>query len=221
LTLDSNALFQSLSQSATWKTKFQQPESWRTIWNKAHWAKRLFGQTYAHSLRNRGVELWIVSLAATRASRSALQESDSASQTPDTSGLSSNESLKQQSQPTASSKTSPYICGTDSMKSQEAFTEWASKLQRACLQRRKLVLPMSGNDSSYLLLTPSAHEAQDWGKATRLASSGAGNGVARRMCSQSSMLRLSEETVGLNPSFAEWMMGWPIGTSDFKSWETV
>jgi hypothetical protein len=62
-----------------------------------------------------------------------------------------------------------------------------------------------------LLPTPSAREGRDWSQAQILAHLDRGGCVARRICSISPTLRLSAEIVGLNPSFAEWMMGYPEG----------
>jgi hypothetical protein len=65
--------------------------------------------------------------------------------------------------------------------------------------------------ASGLLPTPAKREGRDWSKASILAALDRGGCVARRICSRSAMLRSSPEIVGLNPSFAEWMMGFPIG----------
>ena len=62
-----------------------------------------------------------------------------------------------------------------------------------------------------LLPTPSAREGRDWSQAQILARLDRGGCVARRICSLSSTLRSSAAIVGLNPSFAEWMMGYPEG----------
>jgi len=64
---------------------------------------------------------------------------------------------------------------------------------------------------SGLLPTPSAREGRDWSQAQILARLDRGGCVARRICSKSLTLRSSREIVGLNPCFAEWMMGFPAG----------
>lgn len=65
-------------------------------------------------------------------------------------------------------------------------------------------------ESGYLP-TPTAREGRDWSQAQILARLDRGDGVAKRICNLSPMLRLSEQIVGLNPCFAEWMMGYPEG----------
>jgi hypothetical protein len=61
------------------------------------------------------------------------------------------------------------------------------------------------------LPTPAAREGRDWSQARILARLDRGGCVARRICRLSPTLRSSEEIVGLNPSFAGWMMGYPEG----------
>jgi len=65
-----------------------------------------------------------------------------------------------------------------------------------------------------LLPTPSASEHKDHAQAKTLATlehreKGGGGRLARRICGNSTTLRYNEDRVGLNPSFACWMMGYP------------
>jgi hypothetical protein len=62
------------------------------------------------------------------------------------------------------------------------------------------------------LPTPSAREGRDWSKASILARLDRGGCVARRVCSRT--IPSEDQVVGLNPSFGEWMMGFPIGWTD-------
>lgn len=64
------------------------------------------------------------------------------------------------------------------------------------------------------LPTPAARESKDWSRARILADLDRGDGVAKRICALSPSLRQSEEIGGLDPSFAEWMMGFPEGWTD-------
>lgn len=66
-----------------------------------------------------------------------------------------------------------------------------------------------GTDFIGLLPTPSAREGRDWSRAAILASLDHGGCVARRICNLSQTIRSSRQIVGLNPSFALWMMGYP------------
>lgn len=65
-----------------------------------------------------------------------------------------------------------------------------------------------------LLPTPSAREGKDWSRLSLLASLDRGDGVAKRICRLSPQTRSEEGIGGLNPSFAEWMMGFPEGWTD-------
>ena len=73
---------------------------------------------------------------------------------------------------------------------------------------------LAGETASSLLPSPSAREGKDWSKLKILASLDRGDGVAKRICALSETTRLSEEIGGLNPSFGEWMQGFPAGWTD-------
>jgi hypothetical protein len=95
------------------------------------------------------VEKWIASLADTHANLSVRQDTDAGKLIPDTCGqllLPLFEPLNRQC---ASSKTSEDIYLLDSMKSQEIYNKWATRLKRGCLQRRKSVRAITESDSSY------------------------------------------------------------------------
>ena len=148
LTSASDSLFQTLEQSATWKTKSRHAVSWRRTWSRNYWLPLLFGQTYEPSTAQRGVAKWISSLADTPASRSATQGSDSAPRIPGICGLPSQPSSETLNPSGASSRTSALICDSDSVKSPETFKVWATGLRRSCLQRRKLARLTAANASS-------------------------------------------------------------------------
>lgn len=67
-----------------------------------------------------------------------------------------------------------------------------------------------------LLPTLPASEWRDCSKASVLARLDRGGRVARRICSTSPLLRSEETIVFLNPFFAEWMTGLPIGWTELK-----
>jgi hypothetical protein len=64
-------LYQGLARSATWKGKSLPPASWRRACETNYWMRGLFGRTCEPSTAGHGVESWISSLAASRASPSA------------------------------------------------------------------------------------------------------------------------------------------------------
>ena len=71
-----------------------------------------------------------------------------------------------------------------------------------------------------LLPTLPKSETRDRSKASILARLDKGGRVARRICKTSPLLRSLEQIVGLNPSFAEWMSGFPIGWTELEPAET-
>ena len=101
---------------------------------------------------------------------------------------------------------------------QEFLGTWPrSGMTRNGTAYRLPTLAESTSGTEYgLLPTPAAREGRDWSKAKILARLDRGGCVARRICNLSSTLRLSEEIVGLNPCFAEWMMGYPEKWTDLK-----
>ena len=79
---------------------------------------------------------------------------------------------------------------------------------RLCWTLAALDVRSEGVGSSGLP-TLAAREGRDWSKGAILARLDIGDGVAKRICSLSEAARSSPGTVGLNPSFGQWMMGYP------------
>jgi hypothetical protein len=71
--------------------------------------------------------------------------------------------------------------------------------------------PLTAGTGYSWLPTLAAREWKDISRAEVLARLDRGDGVAKRICALSPRLRSSPEIVGLNPFFAEWLMGFPIG----------
>lgn len=94
-------------------------------------------------------------------------------------------------------------------------TMWPMVLKESVtpLGRRLLTLASSdvrnGDGGSIGLPMLAAREWKDRAQARILASLDRGDGVAKRICKLSPSLRSSTEIVGLNPLFAQWMMGYP------------
>lgn len=61
----------ALAASCTWRGKPTLPLYWRLVWRRKTWMRRLSGVTLSPSTAARGVESWISSLQASRASRTA------------------------------------------------------------------------------------------------------------------------------------------------------
>ena len=241
-TSGSDLLFQTLEQSATWKTKSLRAASWRRAWKKASWTTRLFGQTYDPLMAQRGAESWIASLVATRASHSQLPESASEQPTHATSGLPYQLSFGTHNQSGASLKMSAHICDLDSLRSPETYMKWATKLRQVCLQRRKLARPTSESDSSYwptatATNAPLAYDESTWNGKHVMKSDGRKHQTDLQISAIFWLTfagRLDPETTGrlslnaygrsrLNPRFVEWLMGWPenwVDLTNFTSSET-
>ena len=83
-----------------------------------------------------------------------------------------------------------------------------------------VLAPLTVEIEHGFLPTPSAREGKDQSQASILASLDRGDGVAKKICALSPMLRSSTEIVGLHPSFAEWMLGYAIGFTVCERWET-
>jgi len=98
----------------------------------------------------------------------------------------------------------------------ETWPRWGLMRGGECWERQTLAGHTFENESGYLP-TPCKTEGRDWSRATILARLDRGGRVCRRLCSVG--LSDSQEIVGLNPSFAEWMMGFPIGWTDLQPLE--
>lgn len=72
--LESDLLFQQLAQSVSWRGKLLALQSWRRVWRRESWIRPLFGQMSEPSQDTSGVEQWISSLRASRASHGHLPE---------------------------------------------------------------------------------------------------------------------------------------------------
>ena len=205
--------FQTLERCATLIAKPTASKSWFRAYKTKPYVTRLFGRILEPSIASRGVESWIGSLVGIHVNHSACQ-GKGGEQTRDTCGQTSSGSSQNSNLHSASSRTSADICLLASRKSCKTWKEWTTALRATFLQRMKSAVPFAGKSSLYLpRLT--AREFRDSSKARILASLDRGDGVAKRICNISPTLRSSEETVFLNPSFGDWLMGFPIEWSDY------
>ena len=92
-TLDSNWVFEALSQSCAWRETQQPPRSWSRTWRRVDWLRALCGLIPEPLTASRGVASWIGSLEASRASRGQSQEHRREPKTTDGSGHTSDASL--------------------------------------------------------------------------------------------------------------------------------
>jgi hypothetical protein len=148
LTSESAWPFPALERSALLRSKPSASRNWYRGWKKVLWIKRLCGRILKPSMAAHGAAEWIASLEAIPVSRSVPQACGSELTTPGTSSLTLPQSFATLSPSGVSSKTSPAILTSDSLKSPESYKAWATTLRRDCLQRRKLAQATDGSDSS-------------------------------------------------------------------------
>ncbi len=140
-----------------WRGNSMPPTSSPGAWRMAQSSPLLFTLTCDASTVDRGVESWISSLLATRASPSVSRASSSEQQIQGTSGPKSHESSPSQNRVSSSSKTSQATSRSDSGKSSETLHRSGSMRSGEFSAQPAAEPPISGGDSSVLLPTPAAN----------------------------------------------------------------
>lgn len=123
------------------------PVSWRG-WKKRPWIARLSGTISRPSMAGRGVDSWMSSLRATRASRSASPESVAAQAIRDICGPMWPESLESANLDLFSSKTSPDTLISVLARSRHGWRMLVSALNRDYLARLRSARHTNGNGCS-------------------------------------------------------------------------
>lgn len=123
--------FRALARSASWRGKSMPPRAWLRAWRKAPWMRLLSGLTSPRSTLDLGVESWIASLRASRASPTPQPGGGLATPTSEPCGPTSAGSSRSPSPASCSSRTSrrSYVT-TDLFGS--GYTPWASSTLRLC-----------------------------------------------------------------------------------------
>jgi hypothetical protein len=201
------------------------PPSLSDAWRKKPWMKRLSGLTFEASTAARGVAKWIASLEAIPASPFPSRASGKVRQTQGICGQAFDALSRKCGHSDVSSRMSPTIYQWAFSKSTMTFETWVTELRRACLQRRRSVLPMSESDYSSLPKQWSTPRASDGEKGGPNMSFGAGgtplptqavrfHSFLRDQRTQPHGRELQGRT--LSPLFCEWLMGWPIAWTAFE-----
>ena len=152
-----------LARSATLSGKPAQPRYWRLAWRKKPWLRHLSGLTCEPSMADRGVALWISSLAATRASRSVMPGNGLASLMRGIYGPTSLASLAKLSPASCSSRTSQDTSLSDSMLFAPNSPPSATELRRDYSRRLKSAQAIAANAcSSSAWPTPNHRDADKW-----------------------------------------------------------
>ena len=204
--------------SVTSRGKPMPQRSLSHAWGTKPWMKLLSGLTLEPSTACRGVASLISSLRDTPASPSAGRAGGGATRTSGTCGPTSEGSSGKCSRSGASSRTSPAIYEWASSRSTTTFSQWATALRRACSLRRKSALPTSGSACSCL---PTVVVSDSFGGRNKTSSRPEGSRHHGGTTLTDHLLgphvvggRLATD-LRLNPCYAEWMMGWPIGWTGF------
>src|ERR1700723_2649808 len=138
------ALYRKLARSVTWREKLMPSKHWLKVSSRIAWMRHLSGQIYTPTTANHGVESWIASLAAIRANRSAQPVRDAAKTIQDTFGPRSLALLAKLNPASCSLKTYQGMSPSDSPKSSVTYKNWAMRLRRDCLARKKRVQTTNG-----------------------------------------------------------------------------
>ena len=146
----------------------QRPLSWRG-WRTRRWVKLLSGTTLAPSTADAGVDAWISSLRASRASRSASPDSNGESRTSATCGRTLPGSLARYALRGYCSKTSPVsqqpsllMDEAPSKRSATTFKSWVSRSRGMSSQRQRWGQAIFASESS-LWPTPRAEDTETTG----------------------------------------------------------
>lgn len=163
--VDWNSVSESLSETTTalWctlsGTPTQRPLSWRG-WKTRPWSQRLSGTISRPSMAQRGVDAWISSLRASRASRGATPDPDSEPTTNDGSGPQSRGSFATWTPEPSSWRTSQASFLEDLNTFSGPWPSSGSMRSGACSERPTLARPIDGSDSGFWP-TPDASVAND------------------------------------------------------------
>ncbi len=130
------------------------------------------------------------------------------------------ESLAKYDPHSRSWRTAQCLLFEDLGESLETFPNWGMMHDGECWERTMLALPTAGRESG-LWATPSA---RDWKDTPGMAffSINADGTLRNREDQLARQVYASENATGgqLNPTWVEWLMGWPIGWTDLKPLET-
>lgn len=162
---ESDWRFPALAASAWWRGKPSPSRTWYQRWNRVSFIRLLCGAMCDPSTAAAGVDAWTASLAASRASRTALPGKSAEASMSATCGATPGASSSSLVRGGLSSKTSAGCSRRGLTKSLEpsgygeTFASLVSRLRSDCSRRRKSARAMNASaSSSSAWLTPSANE---------------------------------------------------------------
>ena len=208
----------NIESSLMWRSKPSPLRTWLTRWKTGSYLPHLYTRILKPSQRTCFETELTSSLAVTPANHSQQQVNGSEKTTQDTSGLSSDGTLKQLDLLSASLKTSRDTSRLDSPQSSATWKKMVIEARGEYSQRVKLAHP-TRESASISWPTPSAHEArlgyQDRSDPTK---KGTQESLTTVIVNKAGG-RL-ECTGHLNPDWVEWLMGVPTGWTGLGSWGT-
>jgi hypothetical protein len=229
---------QMLERSVTLRGKHLPARSWSRACKTKSWIRRLYGRMLPPSTATVGVDWWIASLAATRASLLAQWENSNQRTIRGTSGLTSQESSENADPDGSSLRTLQITSTRDLTSSPETCEQWVSRLKQASSARTKWAVRTTGGASSYWGTprvgggggvgnvrkdTKSRLEDQivEWDLKNKiheildfLASGTTGSPSFHRaqtvlISGETSSNKGRNTSRAINPNFGEWLMNWP------------
>lgn len=147
LNWESQSLSLPTELSVRWRSKRLPLRSWLRVRKTALWLDSLFGTISQPSTADAGVESWILSLRACRASPTASPASGEDTPMNALSGLTSSESSPSVSPPWSSSRTSLTFAGILSQ-SEIDYASWVTELRQVFSLRQKSERRIAESDSS-------------------------------------------------------------------------
>lgn len=209
------------AQSALWNVTPTQPLSW--LQGKTMGACRLSrsGMTFAPLTDDHGKVVLMSFLEDFPAKTYRQQGTEQVLMDTDLGyGWNRRESFAKYSHLSHTWKIRPYSQGEDCTEFSGTWPRWGLMQGGECWGQDNSG-QITTEKGSGLLPTICASEHRDSAKPIALSKSDKGGRVARRICSRYwKDQQRTQESVSLSPSFAEWMMGWPIGWTELSALET-
>ena len=250
LILDCAPLAQAYARSVTWSGKHSPPQRWSERLERDSWTRRLSGMTPKPLTAIPGMEQWISSLAASRASRTAsgTTTADAAPTTPVICGRTSDASSENASPTLYSWRMLQGLADITGISSGQSYKEWLSALRKDCLRRVRLAPPIRGSACSSwesglarnslelywrtptilsIVGAPGIKADGSMGKYPKIKwqawrlTQDIWDSSPQLMPTMSDGHACSRDCRRTNPRFAEWIMGWPLGWTNLAASDSL
>lgn len=213
----------SIGLSVTWRGKHMRPQFWQRAWKTKPWIRRLFGMICLPSVSEHCALDSMWSLPAFPVSRSRPRATGKAKKTLDGFGLISSESFATYDPGSSSWKMLQGSLFKDSTTYSDPWPVSGSMRNGIVSLRDTAEHPIAGDgySSSRGWPTPTAGDSRSSGGRTESVNCHDGVSLTDATCRNGHRIPLTcdhGEECGpkLNPRFVEWLMGFPIGWTDFE-----